>query len=137
MRLNHFVSCGYLLLPACMVLLICIFFSFAVIFSSNITHWIEVAFVVIPFFFFHWSRPDSRVVRLIERMGSISSPNQKRILCMNKVDLVEKKKDLLKVVEEFSDLSGYERCVVLFLCFFFTNLQLVPDNSFNNFLGGS
>ncbi|KAH6776219.1 GTP-binding family protein [Perilla frutescens var. hirtella] len=57
----------------------------------------------------HIIRPDSRVVRLIERMGSISNPNQKRILCMNKVDLVEKKKDLLKVVEEFSDLSGYER----------------------------
>ncbi|XP_047958068.1 GTP-binding protein ERG-like isoform X1 [Salvia hispanica] len=57
----------------------------------------------------HITRPDSRVVRLIERMGSISIPNQKRILCMNKVDLVEKKKDLLKVVEEFNDLSGYER----------------------------
>lgn len=57
----------------------------------------------------HIIRPDSRVVRLIERMGSISNPNQKRILCMNKVDLVEKKKDLLKVVEEFSDLSGYDR----------------------------
>lgn len=63
------------------------------------------------------------MVRLIERMGSISNPNQKRILCMNKVDLVEKKKDLLKVVEEFSDLSGYDRCVMFFLCFFVTNLQ--------------
>jgi len=28
---------------------------------------------------------------------------------MNKIDLVEKKKDLLKVVEEFKDLPGYER----------------------------
>ena len=55
-------------------------------------------------------------MRLIERMGSISIPNQKRILCMNKVDLVEKKKDLLKVVEEFNDLSGYERYAILFLC---------------------
>lgn len=58
------------------------------------------------------------MVRLIERMGSMSTPNQKRILCMNKVDLVEKKKDLLKVVEEFSDLSGYEKYVTCFLHFF-------------------
>ncbi|KAK4440376.1 GTP-binding protein ERG [Sesamum alatum] len=58
----------------------------------------------------HLTRPDSRVVRLIERMGSISSnTNQKRLLCMNKVDLVTKKNDLLKVVEEFKDLPGYER----------------------------
>ena len=28
---------------------------------------------------------------------------------MNKVDLVEKKKQLLKVAEEFEDLPGYER----------------------------
>lgn len=28
---------------------------------------------------------------------------------MNKIDLVEKKKDLLKVAEEFKDLPGYER----------------------------
>ncbi|GFQ00853.1 GTP-binding protein erg [Phtheirospermum japonicum] len=57
----------------------------------------------------HITRADSRVVRLIERMGSISNPNQKRVLCMNKVDLVTKKSDLLKVVDEFRDLSGYER----------------------------
>ncbi|KAI5667216.1 hypothetical protein M9H77_17069 [Catharanthus roseus] len=57
----------------------------------------------------HLTRPDSRVVRLIERMGSQSNPNQKRVLCMNKIDLVEKKKDLLKVAEEFKDLPGYER----------------------------
>ncbi|KAK4399559.1 GTP-binding protein ERG [Sesamum angolense] len=57
----------------------------------------------------HLTRPDSRVVRLIERMGSMSSTNQKRVLCMNKVDLVTKKNDLLKVVEEFKDLPGYER----------------------------
>ncbi|KAL0442299.1 UNVERIFIED_CONTAM: GTP-binding protein ERG [Sesamum latifolium] len=57
----------------------------------------------------HLTRPDSRVVRLIERMGTISTTNQKRVLCMNKVDLVTKKNDLLKVVEEFKDLPGYER----------------------------
>ncbi|XP_051128313.1 GTP-binding protein ERG [Andrographis paniculata] len=57
----------------------------------------------------HLIRPDSRVVRLIERMGSIPNTNQKRVLCMNKVDLVTKKNDLLKVVEEFKDLPGYDK----------------------------
>lgn len=49
------------------------------------------------------------MVRLIERMGSQVNPSQKRVLCMNKIDLVEKKKDLLKVAEEFKDLPGYDR----------------------------
>ncbi|KAL2347814.1 hypothetical protein Fmac_001814 [Flemingia macrophylla] len=57
----------------------------------------------------HITRPDSRVIKLIKRMGARSVPNQRRILCMNKIDLVEKKKDLLKVAEEFKDLPGYER----------------------------
>ncbi|XAR64876.1 hypothetical protein NMG60_11008759 [Bertholletia excelsa] len=57
----------------------------------------------------HLNRPDSRVVRLIKRMGSQATPKQKRVLCMNKVDLVEKKTDLLKVAKEFKDLPGYER----------------------------
>lgn len=57
----------------------------------------------------HLKKPDSRVIRLIQRMGSQVNPNQKRVLCMNKIDLVEKKKDLLKVAEEFKDLPGYER----------------------------
>jgi len=30
---------------------------------------------------------------------------------MNKVDLVEDKKDLLKVAKEFEDLPGYERFI--------------------------
>ncbi|KAJ9567777.1 hypothetical protein OSB04_003743 [Centaurea solstitialis] len=57
----------------------------------------------------HLTRPDKRVVKLIKQMGSEVDPKQKRILCMNKVDLVEKKKDLLKVAEQFNDLPGYER----------------------------
>ncbi|KAF7148926.1 hypothetical protein RHSIM_Rhsim03G0048000 [Rhododendron simsii] len=57
----------------------------------------------------HLSRPDARVITLIKRMGSLVNPKQKRVLCMNKVDLVEKKKDLLKVAEQFKDLPGYER----------------------------
>lgn len=56
----------------------------------------------------HLNRPDKRVVGLIKRMGSETNPKQKRVLCMNKVDLVEKKKDLLKVAEQFKDLPGYE-----------------------------
>ncbi|XP_019150769.1 PREDICTED: GTP-binding protein ERG [Ipomoea nil] len=57
----------------------------------------------------HLTNPDSRVVKLIERMGSEVDKNQKRVLCMNKVDLVKKKKDLLKVTEEFKHLHGYDR----------------------------
>ncbi|KAI7756932.1 hypothetical protein M8C21_014383 [Ambrosia artemisiifolia] len=57
----------------------------------------------------HLTRPDKRVVGLIKQMGSQVHPKQKRILCMNKVDLVENKKDLLKVADQFKDLPGYER----------------------------
>ncbi|KAK2399656.1 GTPase ERA, chloroplastic [Trifolium repens] len=57
----------------------------------------------------HITKPDSRVTRLIKRMGERSIPNQKRVLCINKIDLVQKKKDLLKVAAEFKDLPGYER----------------------------
>lgn len=61
----------------------------------------------------HLTKPDSRVVRLIERMGSEANPKQKCLLCINKVDLIEKKKDLLKVAEEFKDLPGYDRCFTI------------------------
>ncbi|CAL8149663.1 unnamed protein product [Prunus armeniaca] len=57
----------------------------------------------------HLTRPDARVIGLIKRMGALAHPIQKRVLCMNKVDLVEKKKDLLTVAEQFKDLPGYER----------------------------
>ncbi|KAK1407752.1 hypothetical protein QVD17_39378 [Tagetes erecta] len=57
----------------------------------------------------HLTRPDKRVVGLIKQMGSQTNLKQKRILCMNKVDLVEEKKDLLKVADQFKDLPGYER----------------------------
>ncbi|XP_052164160.1 GTP-binding protein ERG [Oryza glaberrima] len=57
----------------------------------------------------HLKTPDTRVVKLIKRLGAEVNPNQKRILCMNKVDLVEDKKDLLKVSKEFEDLPAYER----------------------------
>ncbi|KAE8726048.1 GTP-binding protein ERG [Hibiscus syriacus] len=61
----------------------------------------------------HLTRPDSRVIKLIKRMGAEASPKQTRILCMNKVDLVEKKKDLLKVAEQFKNLPGYERVFMI------------------------
>ncbi|KAF7142677.1 hypothetical protein RHSIM_Rhsim05G0150700 [Rhododendron simsii] len=66
----------------------------------------------------HLSRPDARVITLIKRMGSLMNPKQKRVLCMNKVDLVEKKKDLLKVAEQFKDLPGYERICRLHLSYY-------------------
>ncbi|KAL6201716.1 hypothetical protein ACLB2K_025428 [Fragaria x ananassa] len=57
----------------------------------------------------HLTRPDVRVIKTIKRMGMEPHPTQKRVLCMNKVDLVEKKKDLLTVAEQFKDLPGYDR----------------------------
>ncbi|ONK72010.1 uncharacterized protein A4U43_C04F14710 [Asparagus officinalis] len=57
----------------------------------------------------HLTKPDSRVIKLIKHLGEKVNPEQKRLLCMNKVDLVENKKDLLKVAEEFEDLPGFER----------------------------
>ncbi|KAK3122977.1 hypothetical protein QOZ80_8AG0621420 [Eleusine coracana subsp. coracana] len=57
----------------------------------------------------HLEKPDSRVIKLIKRLGTEVNPNQRRILCMNKVDLVQDKKDLLKVAKEFENLPGYER----------------------------
>jgi hypothetical protein len=54
-------------------------------------------------------------------LGAEINPNQKRILCMNKVDLVEDKKDLLKVAKEFEDLPGFERfpliCIGIYIAF--------------------
>ncbi|KAL6198673.1 hypothetical protein ACLB2K_028462 [Fragaria x ananassa] len=57
----------------------------------------------------HLTRRDVRVIKTIKRMGMEPHPTQKRVLCMNKVDLVEKKKDLLTVAEQFKDLPGYDR----------------------------
>ncbi|KMZ59349.1 GTP-binding protein ERG [Zostera marina] len=53
-------------------------------------------------------RPDPRVIRLIKYLGTQSHPTKKRILCMNKVDLVSDKRELLKVLEEFKDLPAYD-----------------------------
>ncbi|KAK9156166.1 hypothetical protein Sjap_003646 [Stephania japonica] len=57
----------------------------------------------------HLNAPDKRVTRLIRHLGAEAPQRQKRLLCMNKIDLVEEKKDLLKVGEEFGNLPGYQR----------------------------
>ncbi|KAJ3693512.1 hypothetical protein LUZ60_008992 [Juncus effusus] len=57
----------------------------------------------------HISMRDTRVIRLIKMLGKEKHPKQKRILCMNKVDLVSDKNNLLNVAKEFQDLPGYER----------------------------
>ncbi|CAI0550673.1 unnamed protein product [Linum tenue] len=57
----------------------------------------------------HLTRPDSRVIRLVKKLGEQEDAKQKRVLCMNKVDLVEKKKELVQVIEQFKDLPGYDR----------------------------
>ncbi|XP_064946536.1 GTP-binding protein ERG isoform X2 [Musa acuminata AAA Group] len=57
----------------------------------------------------HLTMPDTRVIKLIKQMGEKVHSKQKRVLCMNKVDLVEDKKDLLKVAKEFADLPGYDK----------------------------
>lgn len=67
-------------------------------------------------------------MNFIKRMGSLVNEKQKRVLCMNKVDLVEKKKDLLKVAEEFKDLPGYERYYFPQL---FDNQLWMPDIVFD------
>jgi GTPase Era involved in 16S rRNA processing len=56
-------------------------------------------------------------------MGEEENPKQKRVLCMNKVDLVEKKKDLLKVAEEFQDLPAYERWIYIYQTQFKNNYR--------------
>lgn len=84
--------------------------------SENLHSCFTLLFIVLSvtyvFLTFYQYRPDARVIQLIRRMGSRVQPNQKRVLCMNKIDLVKKKKDLVKVSEEFN-LPGYERYAFL------------------------
>ncbi|KAG6472233.1 hypothetical protein ZIOFF_069692 [Zingiber officinale] len=66
----------------------------------------------------HLTVPDNRVINLVKRLGQQVQSTQKRVLCMNKVDLVEDKKNLLKVAKEFEDLPGYERQLSILLGYF-------------------
>lgn len=95
-------------------------FLFLFLLLVNICTWMPNLFIIIvlslsnwSFLFFHIYRPDQRVIKLIQHMGSQPHPKQKRILCINKVDLVKKKKDLLKAAKQFEDLPGFERSVFL------------------------
>eukprot|EP00249_Psilotum_nudum_P012538 c23843_g1_i1 orf=345-1682(+) len=55
-------------------------------------------------------RPDKRVSRLVERFGKEECPHPKRVLCLNKVDIIKRKSDLLPLATQFGNLPGYERC---------------------------
>ncbi|PIA37670.1 hypothetical protein AQUCO_03000312v1 [Aquilegia coerulea] len=57
----------------------------------------------------HLTARDKRVANLIANLGAEEHPTQKRLLCMNKIDLVQDKKDLLKVAKEFGNLPGYQK----------------------------
>ncbi|KAJ7563233.1 hypothetical protein O6H91_03G102000 [Diphasiastrum complanatum] len=61
----------------------------------------------------HIEKPDPRVQRLVEKLGVEERPPQKRILCLNKVDLVKKKKSLLPLAQEFGQLPGFERIFMI------------------------
>lgn len=53
-------------------------------------------------------KPDKRILRLVKKLGSEENPHPKRILCLNKVDIVDNKKDLLPLAQLFGNLPGYE-----------------------------
>lgn len=53
-------------------------------------------------------KPDKRILRLVEKLGMEENPHPKRVLCLNKVDIVENKKDLLPLAKLFEKLPGYE-----------------------------
>eukprot|EP00250_Pteridium_aquilinum_P009007 c18379_g1_i1 orf=844-2430(-) len=53
-------------------------------------------------------KPDKRVLRLVERLGTEENPYPKRVLVLNKVDIVEDKRHLLPLAQQFDKLPGYE-----------------------------
>ncbi|EFJ32506.1 hypothetical protein SELMODRAFT_64762, partial [Selaginella moellendorffii] len=58
-------------------------------------------------------RPDQRVRKLIEKLGEKKDPKQKRILCLNKVDLIRQKRELVPLAQEFGSLPGYDRVFMI------------------------
>lgn len=54
------------------------------------------------------NKPDKRVLRLVESLGSDENSHLKKCLVLNKVDIVESKKQLLPLAQEFGKLPGYE-----------------------------
>lgn len=53
-------------------------------------------------------KPDKRVLRLVEKLGMEENPHPKRVLVLNKVDIIENKKELLPLAKHFEKLLGYE-----------------------------
>lgn len=53
-------------------------------------------------------RPDKRVNRLIEKLGTEETASQKKILCFNKVDLVHPKRLLLPLAEEYGRYPAFD-----------------------------
>ncbi|KAH7295721.1 hypothetical protein KP509_27G062200 [Ceratopteris richardii] len=58
-------------------------------------------------------KSDKRVIRLVEKLGSEVSPNLKKSLVLNKVDIVENKKQLLPLAQQFENLPGYENIFMI------------------------
>ncbi|KAL2652073.1 hypothetical protein R1flu_020201 [Riccia fluitans] len=58
-------------------------------------------------------RPDRRVKRLVEKIGMEQVVDQKKILCLNKVDLIEQKRLLLPLAKEFENLPAYDRIFMI------------------------
>jgi GTPase Era involved in 16S rRNA processing len=54
-------------------------------------------------------RRDGRVCRLVEKLGNEVNVSQKKVLCLNKVDLIEPKRLLLPLAEEFGELPAFDR----------------------------
>lgn len=53
-------------------------------------------------------RPDKRVARLVEKLGSEETVSQKKVLCFNKVDLVHPKRLLLPLAEEYGRYPAFD-----------------------------
>ncbi|KAL3699780.1 hypothetical protein R1sor_017802 [Riccia sorocarpa] len=58
-------------------------------------------------------RPDRRVKRLVEKIGMEQVVDQKKVLCLNKVDLIEQKRLLLPLAKEFENLPAYDRIFMI------------------------
>ncbi|BBM96877.1 GTPase [Marchantia polymorpha subsp. ruderalis] len=58
-------------------------------------------------------RPDRRVKKLIEKLGMEQVVDQKKILCLNKVDLIEQKRLLLPLAKEYESLPAFDRIFMI------------------------
>lgn len=58
-------------------------------------------------------RRDGRVCRLVEKLGNEVNVSQKKVLCFNKVDLIEPKRLLLPLAQEFGELPAFDRVFMI------------------------